>query len=54
VLLEEERTAREHIAAWTARTRARKVEVFGAGALDSRCSALPASRASKKVQQENT
>lgn len=54
VLLEEERTAREHIAAWTARTRAQKVAVFGADAIDSRRSALPAPDRSKKARTENT
>jgi catechol 2,3-dioxygenase-like lactoylglutathione lyase family enzyme len=50
VLLEEERTAREQIAAWTARTRARKVEVFGAEAIDSRRSALPAPNPATKAR----
>jgi catechol 2,3-dioxygenase-like lactoylglutathione lyase family enzyme len=44
VLLEEERSARHQIAQWTAATRARKVELFGADALDARCTALRATR----------
>jgi catechol 2,3-dioxygenase-like lactoylglutathione lyase family enzyme len=51
VLRDEERSAREHIAAWTARTRAQKVEIFGASAIDARCSALPAPSASKKTRK---
>jgi catechol 2,3-dioxygenase-like lactoylglutathione lyase family enzyme len=50
VLRDEERSAREHIAAWTARTRTQKVEIFGAAALDARRSALPAPNASKKAR----
>jgi catechol 2,3-dioxygenase-like lactoylglutathione lyase family enzyme len=40
VLIKEEATARQQIADWTARTRARKIELFGAEAIDSRCTAL--------------
>lgn len=54
VLRDEERSAREHIAAWTARTRARKVEVFGADAIDSRRSALPAPKSATKTHKEGT
>jgi catechol 2,3-dioxygenase-like lactoylglutathione lyase family enzyme len=40
VLLEEKSNARQQIAEWSARTRAKKIEIFGADAIDSRCSAL--------------
>jgi len=55
ILLEEERTARQQIADWTAATRARKLELFGADAIDARCTALRATRkAAKKSPTENT
>ncbi|MEZ5501494.1 MAG: VOC family protein [Halioglobus sp.] len=44
VLLAEERSAREQIAAWTAQTRAQKIALFGAEAVDARCSAMRARR----------
>lgn len=48
VLLKEERHARQQIAQWTERTRARKIELFGADAIDSRCTALRAPHNSSK------
>ena len=42
VLIEEAATAREQIALWTEQTRGRKIELFGAQAIDSRCTALRA------------
>jgi catechol 2,3-dioxygenase-like lactoylglutathione lyase family enzyme len=42
VILEEERNAREQLAQWTERTRAQKIELFGAAAIDSRCTAMRA------------
>jgi hypothetical protein len=54
VLLKEESAAREQIADWTARTRARKVELFGTEAIDSRCTALRAPKsASGKSRAES-
>jgi len=49
VILEEGAAAREQIASWTARTRAQKVETFGAGAIDARCSALRAPESTEAV-----
>ena len=40
VMRRETLAARDHIARWTERTRARKVELFGAEAIDARASAL--------------
>ncbi len=40
VIAEEEAGARDQIAAWTENTRARKVELFGADAIDARETAL--------------
>jgi catechol 2,3-dioxygenase-like lactoylglutathione lyase family enzyme len=51
VLVQELRSAREHITDWTAATRARKIELFGAAAIDSRCTALRAPRKSGKEAQ---
>jgi catechol 2,3-dioxygenase-like lactoylglutathione lyase family enzyme len=48
ILLEEEQSARQQIAHWTERTRARKVELFGAEAIDSRRTALRASNSSSE------
>ncbi len=48
VMIEEERTAREHIAAWTTATRAKKIALFGADAIDSRCTALRSPRKSNE------
>jgi hypothetical protein len=42
VLSKEEGMAREQIAQWTQRTRAAKIEMFGAEAIDARRSALQA------------
>jgi len=54
VLVEEERTARQHIAEWTARTRPRKIELFGADAIDSRCTAMRAQRHSARNARAET
>ncbi len=43
VLLEERSNAQQQIIEWSARTRAQKIEIFGADAIDSRCSGLVAS-----------
>jgi catechol 2,3-dioxygenase-like lactoylglutathione lyase family enzyme len=48
VLHEEERNARQQIAQWTERTREKKLELFGAEAIDSRCTALRAPDTNKK------
>jgi catechol 2,3-dioxygenase-like lactoylglutathione lyase family enzyme len=48
VLLQEQRTARQQIADWTVATRARKIELFGADAIDARCTALRATRNTAK------
>jgi catechol-2,3-dioxygenase len=52
VITKEESHARAQIAEWTARTRAQKVEVFGAEKIDSRCTALRAS-ANKSTSGED-
>ena len=54
VILAEERTARQHLAQWTEHTRARKIDMFGAEAIDSRCTALRASPAGKKPRSGNS
>ena len=48
VLLAEKNAARDLIAQWSERTRARKIELFGAEAVDARRSALPAPAAAGK------
>ena len=48
-LLEEEHNARQQIAQWSERTRAKKIELFGAEAIDSRCTALRASDSGTEV-----
>lgn len=50
VILNEAAHAREQIAAWTTRTRAQKVDVFGAEAIDSRRSALRAPTTATKMR----
>jgi len=52
VIHEEERHARSQLAEWTARTRARKIEMFGAEAIDSRCTALRAPEQASKSPPE--
>lgn len=54
VLLKEESHARQQIVQWSERTRATKIEIFGADSLDARCSGLraPLSR-TKDSHQEN-
>lgn len=47
IILEEETAAREQIATWTEQTRAQKVELFGAEAIDARESALKDPRAER-------
>jgi len=42
VLLKEEGHARQQIAQWSERTRAKKIELFGLDSLDARCSVLKA------------
>ena len=51
VIRHEEREARRQLAAWTERTRARKIELFGAQAIDSRCSALQAPPRKEKSRE---
>jgi catechol 2,3-dioxygenase-like lactoylglutathione lyase family enzyme len=53
VIIKEERHARTQIAEWTARTRGRKIELFGAGAIDSRCTALRASTKASDSRLDN-
>lgn len=53
VLAKEERDARAQIAEWSARTRAMKVELFGAKAIDSRCTALRAPSKASDSRKEN-
>lgn len=53
VLLNEERHARTQIAEWTARTRDQKIELFGADAIDSRCTALRASTKANDSRRDN-
>ncbi|MEZ5572157.1 MAG: VOC family protein [Halioglobus sp.] len=54
VIREEESTARRHLAEWTERTRAGKIELFGAEAIDARCSALRAPQHSGTARAEHT
>jgi catechol 2,3-dioxygenase-like lactoylglutathione lyase family enzyme len=53
VILKEERHARAQIAEWTTKTRERKVEIFGADAIDSRCTALRASTKKSNLRTED-
>jgi catechol 2,3-dioxygenase-like lactoylglutathione lyase family enzyme len=54
VLNEEERNAREEITRWTERTRARKIELFGADTIDARCTALRATDPAPKESPGGT
>jgi catechol-2,3-dioxygenase len=53
VIAEEERTARQQIAQWCAATREQKIALFGAAAIDSRSSALPAQPANVGQAEHN-
>ncbi len=53
VINKEERHARAQIDQWTTATRARKIELFGADAIDSRCTALRAPSKTDKPKRDN-
>lgn len=54
-LIKEEQMARAQIAAWSARTREQKIALFGAEAIDSRCTALRArTPTAGKTRAENS
>lgn len=55
VMSKEEGNARQQIARWTEKTRSRKIDLFGAAAIDSRCTALkaPESAAEKTDAEKN-
>lgn len=54
VISHEEREARRQLAEWTARTRSRKIELFGATAIDSRCTALRAPERAARSHKTNS
>jgi catechol 2,3-dioxygenase-like lactoylglutathione lyase family enzyme len=54
VLSEELRNARRQLTQWTERTRAKKLEVFGADAIDARCTALKAPVRAGKSRPEQS
>ncbi len=54
VILKEECNARQQITEWTERTRARKLELFGAEAIDARCSAMRAPAREDRSQSKGS